>query len=99
MPVTATNPANPVAPPSQPPGAAHAGRGARPPVPASIVQSEQLRREGAAIERSAVVDYARAKADAVARMVERGHLTAQEGSMLQRRLRGFADDIAAGLHA
>ena len=60
---------------------------------------DQVRAEGAAAERERVAAYARARAETVGKLVERGRLTAHEGSMLSRRLRGFADDIAAGLHA
>jgi hypothetical protein len=60
---------------------------------------QQVAADAARAERGAVAAYARDRAEAIGRLIERQQLTAHEGSMLQRRLRGFADDIEAGLHA
>lgn len=58
----------------------------------------QLRAEGAAAERQAIVEHARRYAADVDALVARGSVNADEGRTLSRRLGAFAESVEIGLH-
>lgn len=49
-------------------------------------------------ERAAAVAYGRAQIAATEALIERGRVTAAEGSMLIRRMRAFVEALEQGLH-
>ena len=59
---------------------------------------DQTRLATIASERAAVLAFARARGEAIDKMVIRGHLTEEQGSERKRAISLFADDIATGLH-